>query len=100
MENGSKECDAPTVPEEELQTTTVKEINFLMKCSESTLQILLQNIETALADDSVGELEKINAILFEKQKELVKLAHAKKDYTLLADEIDLLRDKKQVILVQ
>ena len=35
-----------------------------------------------------------------KQKELVKLAHAKKDYTTLADEIDILRDKKKELQVQ
>lgn len=59
----------------------------------------MQNIEIALADDNAGGLEKINAVLLEKQKELAKLAHAKKDYTSLADKIDLLRDKKQGILV-
>lgn len=42
----------------------------------------------------------LNIILKEKQKELVKLAHAKKDYTALADEIDILRDKKQELLAQ
>ena len=52
-----------------------------------------------MADDNTGELEKINAILTQKQKELVRLAHAKKDYTVLADEIEILRDKKQEILV-
>ncbi len=40
-------------------------------------------------------MEELNAIVVEKQKELVKLAHAKKDYGSLADEIDILRDKKQ-----
>lgn len=35
-----------------------------------------------------------------KQKELVKLAHAKKDYSKLADEIDELREQKQKFLVQ
>lgn len=64
------------------------------------LDILKENIEVALADDNTGELEKINAILTQKQKELVRLAHAKKDYTVLADEIEILRDKKQEILVQ
>ncbi len=59
----------------------------------------MQNIEIALADDNSGELEKINTVLSEKQQQLVKLAHAKKDYTALADEIDLLRDKKQGLLV-
>ena len=99
VENGPSACDAPTVQETELQQATVKAINLLVKSSSSTLDILMQNIETALADDNAGELEKINAVLSEKQKELVKLAHAKKDYTSLADEIDLLRDKKQELLV-
>ena len=30
----------------------------------------------------------------------MRLAHAKKDYTVLTDEIEILRDKKQEILVQ
>lgn len=62
--------------------------------------ILKQNIETALADDNSGELEKINEKMSQLQKELVKLAHANKDYTVLADEIDLLRDKKQELLIE
>ena len=53
-----------------------------------------------MADDNSGEMEKLNAIMLEKQKELVKLAHARKDYSLLADEIDILRDKKQELLVK
>ena len=89
----------PTVQEIELQQATVKAINLLVRSSSSTLNILMQNIEIALADDNSGELEKINTVLSEKQQQLVKLAHAKKDYTALADEIDLLRDKKQGLLV-
>lgn len=99
VENGPEACDAPTVQEIELQQATVKAINLLVRSSSSTLNILMKNIETALADDNAGELEKINTVLSEKQKQLVKLAHAKKDYTALADEIDLLRDKKQELLV-
>lgn len=64
------------------------------------MQILKDNIETSLADDNSGEIERLNTILKEKQKALVKLAHAKKDYAALADEIDILRDKKQELLVQ
>lgn len=99
VENGPSACDAPTVQETELQQATVQAINQLVKGSSATLGILMENIEIALADDNAGELEKINAMLSEKQKQLVKLAHAKKDYTSLADEIDLLRDKKQELLV-
>ena len=87
VENGPAACDAPTVQETELQQATVKAINLLVRSSSSTLDILMHNIETALADDNAGELEKINAVLSEKQKQLEKLAHAKKDYASLTDEI-------------
>jgi len=43
--------------------------------------------------------KKINAKLALLQKEQVKLAHANKDYTALADQIDLLGDQKQELLV-
>ena len=60
---------------------------------------LAENIAIAIADDNTGDLEEINKILTAKQRELVKLAHAKKDYNDLADEIDKIRKKKQRILV-
>lgn len=100
VENGPTACDASTVTEEELQQATIKAINQIVQCSESMMQVLKGNIEDALVDDNSGEMEKLNAIMVEKQKELVKLAHAKKDYGLLAGEIDILRDKKQERLVR
>lgn len=100
VEQEPKACDAPTVPEEELQQATIKAINQIVQCSESMMQVLKGNIEEALVDDNSGEMEKLNAIMVEKQKELVKLGHAKKDYGSLADEIDILRDKKQELLVR
>lgn len=53
-----------------------------------------------IADNNSVEMEMLNGILKGKQKELVKLAHAKKDYAALADEIDILRDKKKELQVQ
>ncbi len=100
VENGPTVCDAPTVTEEELQQATIKAIKQIVQCSESMMQVLKRNIEEALVDDNSGEMEELNAIMVEKQKELVKLAHAKKDYGSLADEIDILRDKKQKLLVR
>ena len=63
------------------------------------LDVLVQNIKTALADDNTGELDSINELLSVKQRDLVRLAQAKKDYTILADEIDRLKEKKQQLLV-
>lgn len=100
VENGPEACNAPTVQETELQEATVKAINLLMRCSSSMKEILAENISTALADDNSGELEEINKTLKAKQKELVKLAHANKDYSALADEIDRIRDFKQQLLVE
>lgn len=60
---------------------------------------LAENIAIALADDNSGDLEEINKVLTVKQRELVKLTHAKKDYDDLSDEIDKIREKKQRILV-
>lgn len=95
VEQGPKACDAPTVTEEELQQATVNAINQLVHYPDSMVQTLKENIEIAMVDDNSGEMEKLNAIMLEKQKELVNLAHAKKDYSLLADEIDILRDKSR-----
>ena len=100
VEHGPSACDALTIQESELQDATVKAINKILICSDRMLQILSDNIEMAIADDNSVEMEKLNGILKEKQKELVKLAHAKKDYTTLADEIDILRDKKHELQVQ
>ena len=99
VEDGPKACDAPTVQETELQEAMVKAINLMVRCSSSMKEILAENITLAMADDNSGELEEINAVLAAKQKELVKLAHANKDYTSLANEIDRIREKKQRILV-
>ena len=42
----------------------------------------------------------INKLLAQKQKELVSVAQAKKDYSSLADEVDDLRDQRQSVLVE
>lgn len=45
-------------------------------------------------------MEKLNVILRDKKKVLAKLAHVKEDYAILADEIDILREKKKKFLEQ
>lgn len=100
VENGPDACDAPTVPESELQDATVKAINQMVSCSDTMLNILAENVQEVIADDKDDDLELINQVLSDKQKDLVKLAHAKRDYSKVADEIDKLREKKQAILVK
>ncbi len=78
MENGPKACNAPTIQESEFQEATIKAINQLISCYSSVKQMLAENITVAIADDNSDELDGINTVLKAKQKELVKLAHAKK----------------------
>ncbi|MDD6191277.1 MAG: integrase [Firmicutes bacterium] len=86
--------------ETELQGATVKAINQMVGLSDTMIDRLMENIRMALADDNTGELETLNSLMAEKQKKLVRLAHAKKDYTDLAIEIDNLREKKQGLLAK
>ena len=57
VENGLSACDARIVQESDLQQATVEAINQLLKCSDSMLEVLMQNIKTALADDNTGEYD-------------------------------------------
>ncbi len=100
VEKGPSVCEAPTVLEEELQQATVTAINKAISCSSSVVEILKENLQIIAANDNSDELTQINELLSIKQKELVMLAHAKKDYTALTDDIDDLREKKQKLLVK
>ena len=99
VEQGPSVCDASTVQESELQKATVTAINQLLRCSENTMQILKENIKAALADDNSEEIEQINVVLEQKQRELVKLANEGKNYSALADKIEILQNKKQKLLI-
>ncbi len=57
------------------------------------------SIESALGGNSEEVIAAIDEKLTQLQKELLKLANAKKDYDSIADEIDRLREEKQNILV-
>ena len=99
VEQGPSVCEASTVQESELQKATVTAINQLLRCSENTMQILEENIKAALADDNSEEIEQINVVLEQKQRELVKLANERKNYSALADKIEILQNKKQKLLI-
>ena len=51
-------------------------------------------------DDTDERMTAINELLAQKQKELVSMAQAKKDYSSLADEVDELREQRQSVLVE
>ena len=80
---------------------TVKAINMVVGCQASMMDLLKRNILSVLEKDDTDErLTTINELLAQKQKELVSMAQAKKDYSSLADEVDDLREQRQSVLVE
>ena len=60
------------------------------------MDLLKRNILSVLEEDDTDErMTVINDLVAQKQKELVSMTQAKKDYSALADEIDELREQKQ-----
>ena len=60
------------------------------------MDLLKRNILSVFEEDDTEErMTAINELLAQKQKELVSMTQAKKDYSALADEIDELREQKQ-----
>ena len=100
MEHGPKACDAPTIQESDLQNAVAKAINDVLGGREVFLPVLEENIEAVIGESVDDEIAEIDRRLAEQQKELLKLANAKKDYSKVADEIDRLREERQDILMR
>lgn len=100
VEHGPKACDAPTIQESDLQNAVARAINEVLGGKEVFLPILEENIEAVIGCGVDDEIAEIDRRLAEQQKELLKLANAKKDYSKVADEIDRLREERQDILMR
>lgn len=99
VEHGPKACDAPTIQESDLQDAVMRAINGVLGGREVFLPLLEENIEAVIGygvDDEIAEID----CRLEQQKELLKLANVKKDYSKVADEIDRLREERQNILTR
>lgn len=100
VEHGPKACDAPTIQEFDLQEAVVKAINLALGSRDAMMEMLQKNIETVILQEDETSVEGINAKLKELQKELLRLANAKKEYGSVAEEIERLRDLKQKALAE
>ena len=99
VEHGPQCCDAPTVQETELQDAVTQAINTVYHSRDTVLEQLQKNIDTVLSEAEQPD-DGVDCKLEELQKELLKLANSKEDYTEVADEIDRLRELKQNALVE
>lgn len=100
MEKGPSACSAPTIPEEELQQAVVDAMDTVLECSNDVKNILEENILEVIYQDNSDAIDKINKEIAEKQKELLGLVQSKKDYSKCADEMEELRQNKQLLLVE
>ena len=71
-----------------------------MKLRDSFLPALQANIEMVITGGYESEIIKIDQELEDLQKELLKRVHLKQGYDDIADEIDLLREQKQLVLIE
>lgn len=95
LEGKGSDCASETITEETLKNAVVKAINKLL-CNRNTfLSILRDNIATVLNEVNDFSTDDINSKLEELQKELLRLANSKADYTNIAEEIYRLRELKQ-----
>lgn len=100
IEQGPEVCKNRTVKEDELYDAVMTTINKLLARGNNTIKTLDENIHAVIGETTEYQISEINNLLEEKQKELIKLDNKGQDYEHLADEIDELRDKRQILLVE
>lgn len=100
VEHGPTACDAPTIQESELQAAVVQAINLALGNRDSMMTVLQENVERVIRQEDESSVEGIETKLTELQKELLRLANGKKDYSDIAEEINRLREKKQEALAE
>ena len=100
IEQGPEVCKNRTVKEAELYDAVMTAINRLLAGGDNVIRILEENIHSVIGDTTEYKISEINALLEEKQKELISLANKGKDFESLADEIEELREKRQTFLVE
>ncbi len=100
VEHGPSKCDAPTIQETDLQNAVVRAINLALGSKYEMMTALQQNIEAVMRENDETSVAGISVKLESLQKELLKRANEKKDYSDLADEIDRLRGLKQDALME
>lgn len=100
IEQGPEKCKNRTVKEGDLYDAVMTAINKLLAGGDNMIRTLEENIHAVIGDTTEYKISEINALLEEKQKEVISLANKGKDYDFLADEIDRLREKRQSLLVE
>ncbi|MDT2768179.1 recombinase family protein [Globicatella sulfidifaciens] len=99
VENHEK-CPARTVKEDLLHEAVVDAINEFIGEKGDYFKVLEENIIEVLNNKYDETVEEVDDQLHELQKKLYQVANQKNDYERIADQIFMLREKKQELLIE
>ena len=94
------DCPSGTVYESDLHAAFVQAVNEIMAQKDDLLPGLKTAIEKALDSGNGAKVAEIDARLEGLEKELLRRANAKQDYTEILDQIDTIRGEKQNLLLE
>ncbi|KWZ95622.1 MAG: hypothetical protein E7C03_01400 [Anaerococcus sp.] len=78
-------------------TGVIDAMNAVLESFKDVIAIMEENILEVIIQDNYDEIEEINMTIAEKQKERLALVRGKKDYSKCADEMEELRQNKQLL---
>ena len=83
-----------------MKNAVVKAINEVFGAKTEFMDILGKNIAVAMNQVDKSTIAEIDKKLEQLQKELLRFANNKEDYSILADEIYRLRDEKEAAMAK
>ena len=94
------DCPSRTLYESDLHAAVVQAINQVIAQKDDLMPGLKIAIEKALGSGNGTRVAEIDAQLEDLEKELLKRANAKQDYTDILEQLDAMRDAKQELLLE
>ena len=94
------DCPSRTLYESDLHAAVIQAINQLIAQKDDLLPGLKIAIEKALDSGNRTRVAEIDAQLENLEKELLKRANTKQDYTDILEQLDAMRDAKQELLLE
>lgn len=99
LEDGTRNCFAPTIKEDILQKAVVDAINSTLGDNGNFLKVLKNNIATVVSQSENAEITVIDNQLKELQKQLISIAGTTDGYDEIASEILRLKEEKDNMLI-
>lgn len=99
VEHGPGVCDAPTIPEEDLQAAVMKAINDVLGRKSEVIKQMEIILEQTVSTDYDERLADIDARMEELQLKLVDLNTTRLESEDLSRDVNALREEKERIMV-